>query len=58
MWMLKAARVRCSGHIPRMEEVRNAHKILVEKYEAKRPFGIILKWILEKYVEGLWTGFK
>jgi hypothetical protein len=30
--------MRCAGHEAHMGEIRNAHKILVGKPEAKRPF--------------------
>jgi hypothetical protein len=53
--MINSMRMRFAGHIARMEEMRNAYKILVGKPEEKRPFRrpnrrgvIILKLILGK----------
>jgi hypothetical protein len=52
--MIKSRRMRWAGHVARMEEKRNAFRILVGKPEGKRPLGrprrrwwIILKWILK-----------
>ena len=36
---LKSRRVRWAGHVARMEQSRNAYRVLVEKPEAKRPLG-------------------
>jgi hypothetical protein len=38
--MIKSRRMRWAGHAARMEENRNAYRILVGKAEAKRPLGI------------------
>jgi hypothetical protein len=35
--MIKSRRMRWAGHVARMEEKRNAYRILVEKPEGKRP---------------------
>jgi hypothetical protein len=37
--MIKSRRMRWPGHIARMEEKRNAYRILVGKPEGKRPLG-------------------
>jgi hypothetical protein len=37
--MIKLRRMRWAGHVPRMEEKRNAYRILVGKAERKRPLG-------------------
>ena len=48
---LKSRRLRWAGHTARMEQFRNAYRVLVGKPENKRPLGgdvdgrIILKWI-------------
>ena len=36
---LKSRRVRWAGHVARMEQSRNAYRILVRKQEGKRPLG-------------------
>jgi hypothetical protein len=35
--MIKSRRIRCARHVARLEEKRNAYRILVEKPERKRP---------------------
>jgi hypothetical protein len=40
--MVKSRRMRWAGHVARMEEKRNAHRLLVEKSEGKRPLG---RWV-------------
>jgi hypothetical protein len=37
--MIKPRRIRWAGYVARMGETRNAHRILVEKTERKRPLG-------------------
>jgi hypothetical protein len=37
--IIKSRRMRWVGHVARMEEKRNAYKLLVEKPEEKRPLG-------------------
>jgi hypothetical protein len=37
--MIKSRRMRRAGHVPRMEEKRNAYRILVGKPEGMRPLG-------------------
>jgi hypothetical protein len=32
-------RIRCTGHVEQVGEIRNAYKILVRKYEGKTPLG-------------------
>ena len=36
---LKSRRLRWSGHVARMEQFRNAYRVLVGKPESKRPLG-------------------
>jgi hypothetical protein len=38
--MIKSRRMRWEEHVARMEEKRNAYRILVGKSEGKRPLGI------------------
>jgi hypothetical protein len=35
----KARRVRCAGHVARMEDKTNAYRLLVGKPEGRRPLG-------------------
>ena len=50
---LKSRRLRWARYVARMEQPRNAYRVLVGKPEGKRPFGrprgkwedIILRWI-------------
>jgi hypothetical protein len=37
MKVIKSRRMRCAGHVARMEDVRNVYKILVRKLSGKRP---------------------
>jgi hypothetical protein len=37
--MIKSRRMRWAGHVERMEQTRNAYRILVGKPEGKRPLG-------------------
>ena len=37
--MIKSRRLRWAGHVARMEEARNAFKILIGKPTGKRPLG-------------------
>jgi len=37
--VIKSRRMRWTGHVTRMKEIRNACNILVGKSEGKRPFG-------------------
>jgi hypothetical protein len=37
--MIKSRRLRCAGHVARMEAKRNAYRILMEKPEGKSPLG-------------------
>jgi hypothetical protein len=52
--MITSKWMRGIGHVARMEEKRNAYRILVGKSEGKRPLGrprrewTILKWVLER----------
>ena len=39
LWVIKSVRMRCAGHMARMEEGRGVHKVLVGKPEGKRPLG-------------------
>ena len=36
---LKSRRLRWAGHVARMEQSRNAYRVLVAKPESKRPLG-------------------
>ena len=36
---LKSRRLRWAGHVARMEQFRNAYRVLVRKPESKRPLG-------------------
>jgi hypothetical protein len=37
--IIKSRRMRCTGHVARMWETRDAYRILVGKPEGKRPLG-------------------
>ena len=37
--VIKSRRMRWAGHVPRMEEGRVVHKVLMGKPEGKRPLG-------------------
>jgi hypothetical protein len=37
--IIKSRRMRWAGHVARMEETRNAYRLLVGKPEGKRPLG-------------------
>jgi hypothetical protein len=37
--IVKSRRMRWAGHVARMEEKKNAYRLLVEKPEGKRPLG-------------------
>jgi hypothetical protein len=37
--IIKSRRIRRAGHVARMDEKRNAYRILVRKLELKIPFG-------------------
>ena len=39
MRVIKSRRMRCAGHVARMEEGRDVHKVLVGKPEGKNPLG-------------------
>jgi hypothetical protein len=44
--MIKSRRLRCAGHVARMETKRNAYRILMGKPEGKRPLGRpIRRWV-------------
>ena len=36
---LKSRRLRCAAHVERMEQFRNAYRVLAGKPESKRPLG-------------------
>jgi hypothetical protein len=56
--IIKSRRVRWAGHVARMEEKRNAYRLLVGKPERKRP----LRWVdnikmdLLEIGWAVWTG--
>jgi hypothetical protein len=61
--VIESRRVKWTGHVAYIREVRIAHKFLVEKPEGRKPLGtlyadgrIILEWFLEKHGGKLWTG--
>ena len=37
---LKSRRLRWAGHVARMEQSRNAYRVLVREHEGKRPLGM------------------
>jgi hypothetical protein len=37
--VIKSRRMRCAGHVARMEERRGVYRVLVGKLEGKRPLG-------------------
>jgi hypothetical protein len=39
IWVIKSRRIRWTGHVACMGEMRNAYSILVGKPEGKRPLG-------------------
>ena len=41
---LKSRRLRWAGHVARMEQSRNAYRVLVGKPEGKRPLGRRRRW--------------
>jgi hypothetical protein len=44
--IIKSRRMRLAGHVARMEEKRNAYRLLVGKPEGKRPLGRpIRRWV-------------
>ena len=61
--VVKSRRMRWAGHVARMVEGRDVHRVLVGKPEGKRPLGdpdadgrTILRWIFRKW-EGVETGW-
>jgi hypothetical protein len=61
--VIKLRRLSWAGHVARMGERRGAHRLLVGKPGGRRSlgrprriWGIILKWILERWDGGAWTG--
>jgi hypothetical protein len=62
--MIRSRRMRWTGNVERMGEMRNGYKMLVGKPEGKRPFGRRRRrWedniktnLWEKYFR-MWTGF-
>jgi hypothetical protein len=48
--MVKSRKMRWKGHVARMEEKRNAYKLLVGKLEGKRPLGRPRR----RWVDGWW----
>ena len=58
---IKSRRMRCAGHVARMEEGRGVYKVLVGKPEGKRPLGRPrrrwkdnIKMVLQEVGKGLW----
>jgi hypothetical protein len=72
VWEIKSRRMRWAVHVALMGERRGKYRVLVGKPErtnaksielAMRPLGrarhswrIILRWILRKWIVGLWSG--
>ena len=61
--VIKSRRMRWAGHVARMEEEREAYRVLVAKPEERDRWGdlgvdgwIILGWISRRWVVGMWTG--
>jgi hypothetical protein len=61
--MIKSRRMRWAGHVARVEENRNAYRILVEIQKERGHsedqdvgWWIILKWILEREDGMMWIG--
>ena len=61
--VVKSRRMRWAGHVARMGEGRDVHRVLVGKPEGKRPlgrprrrWGIILRWIFRKWEGVVGTG--
>jgi hypothetical protein len=48
--MIKSMRMRCTGHVARMREKRNAYRLLVRKPEVKRP----LERPRRRWVDNVW----
>ena len=50
--VIKSRRLRCAGHVVRMEEDMSAFKLLTGKPTGKRPSGVdwrtIVEWTLNK----------
>ena len=62
--VVKSRRMRWAGHVARMGEGRDVHRVLVGKPEGKRPLGrpdvdgrIILGWIFRKWEGVVGTGW-
>ena len=62
--VVKSRRMRWAGHVARMGEGRDVHRVLVGKPEGKRPLGdpdvdgrIILRWIFRKWEGVVGTGW-
>jgi hypothetical protein len=61
---IKSRRMRCAGHVARMEEKRKVYKVLVGKSEGKRPLGRSrrrwedrVRMDLREIGLGVWIGF-
>ena len=61
--MIKSRRMRWAGHVARIEEMRDVHRVLMGKPERKRPFGRPrprwednIKIDLQEVGWGKWTG--
>jgi hypothetical protein len=39
VWVVKSKRMRCAGHVARVEKETGVHRVLVGKPERKRPLG-------------------
>jgi hypothetical protein len=57
--LFKSRRMRCARHVARMEEKRNAYRILVGKSEGRRPLGRPRrKWVdsIKMYLREIGSG--
>jgi hypothetical protein len=56
--VIKSRRMKWTGHVAGIGEIRNACKILVGKPNGKRPLGIPrYRWKVNKKGGKMWTGF-
>jgi hypothetical protein len=62
--VIKSGRIRYTGHVAHMGEMRNAYKILVENPEVKTPLGIPrrrwednIRMVIREIRSRVWTGF-
>ena len=51
---LKLRRLRWAGHVARMDQSRNAYRVLVGKHEGKRPLGRLRR----RWEENIWMDLR